>query len=1667
MAASGGTLRGQHQGRVPRRVRSAGGPCVDCDLPIDKFGRAADPNDVSDLHLHEPRPRSRSAVARSRSAPTATPIARSAATASALGLELKLGAAREPDVPALGPAVTGSAMPDSSPSYAIENPPSCFDPQRDAGSIGRGVQGTGAIRAPRTTDARDVAPYTHPTIATPVDVRKSRRSGTPTGVTGRSSSVVTTTTFNTHIVRVHLRSTRRLGRGHAGQRSRSALPPSRAQRSRLLLGRIRSAPAAHRLHRRRRPGLPAQLLPGLRSVDDGAAGAERARAAGSERGDPGRDPERRARAVAPRGRARRDRRLRRHLAGLPGRQRPALQDGRLGQRARCRGALQRRRRAHAFPVRAPAPAPARAGAAARATVRSTQSPIRSVCRSVTTRTGTAELDLVAGQRIGGIAGQNGDVRIPLVIVGTTGSATADFRDIAGEGMPNVDLAELGPVDPLGAPFAQRHRRGRHVRERHAARTSTSRAAAAGSTSRGTPRSSVRSCRASRVRFVYRYGPGSERRSRQRLGAHLRQGSGPGRDPRLHRRQPRTALNGLNSCDQRLGFGTVGAKTNAFFATGQDDRALLPSGGLGDACRRRRRSSLGTTLDASRRRAEPADGEHGGRLLGARLAVLHCEKRGPARQAQHHRVSAHRPGPQMRHSRAGAGAKLGSADDTDRRGLRRRRQLPDAWRTPVRKTARAASSLAARQPDGVGDACDNCVSVDNPLVLAARPVPHREPVGDAHRRSARRRPRRLRQPLRRRVQRVARRTTAADTAQYNASIGRRRAPATPAARGNSPCAIFDIMRERHEASPGGISASDIGSLQAAARERRRVRAARPAPERARSRCRARRVRRVRASDTTCEGGVMTKLRALGSGYCGSHRSHTPLGRMSSPTKRSASPGATTWSTPTPRRVTPSKAATRARARAAPTTRTSAATCRSYPRGAVATAISRRASASCVWPHRAGHCSGNPKVGCLTNDQCADAGGTCLLTTDVFGAPYEPTACTCQGTNPAGAGFEATVCGGALRVCSDGDPMRAVGGLGIALGRRAHARRPAARRSPSSGPSVTGSIKPDSTPVYEIENPPSVFDPQRDVGTIGRVARPPDRSTRCAPPTRARCSATSTRDRRRSSTRRCTTSTGTRTGATGRSSPTSRRGTFNTHVVTVPATFRSAGWSGRRFRAACTVTRPLATEGLRVALGSDAGSGDRSPPAGGQRICPPNCNKDFSLATSELQELFEIAAQDPNAGIQLAVQSGDEGPGRQAGAGDAIEVTHLFRGLLIVDADLRCRIGGWGTGLVGRCVDGPAACSPRVGCTAPGQGVSCRSCGGPYDAVTNPLGLPVGYNTHGRPELDLVAGQRIGGITGQNFDTTIPLFLIRRPETRPPSSATSRRRAYPRVDLADMGPVDPGSGFGERHRRRRHVRERRRPELWEDSCGTGGGCVTWDAATLGTVQAGFAGGFQYRYGPGVGDVHVSDWALIYDKGPGPDGIPGCIGDNEPTLDRGPLLPAAPGSGRRRARRPTGSTPPVRTIARDAPGRIGHDSGVDGEVLLGNSLPSVVAYFGSEHNPPIVNTVAAFAARDVPYFTAAQHGPAGEGQHDRLPAHQRRTAVRASVRFRARDRRRHGPRRRLRQRRQLPDVANPIRSTTTAMATMTATTARRWRTPARKTVPVVSSRHRTASATPATTA
>jgi hypothetical protein len=95
------------------------------------------------------------------------------------------------------------------------------------------------------------------------------------------------------------------------------------------------------------------------------------------------------------------------------------------------------------------------------------------------------------------------------------------------------------------------------------------------------------------------------------------------------------------------------------------------------------------------------------------------------------------------------------------------------------------------------------------------------------------------------------------------------------------------------------------------------------------------------------------------------------------------------------------------------------------------------------------------------------------------------------------------------------------------------------------------------------------------------------------------------------------------------------------------------------------------------------------------------------------------------------------------------------------------------------------------TAQPTGDQCRACYGPFDA-TNPLGLPIGYNTHGYTQLDLVAGERIGGITGDPASVKVPLFVVGTTGNAASDFRDIVNQGAPDVDLADMGPVSTAGG-----------------------------------------------------------------------------------------------------------------------------------------------------------------------------------------------------------------------------------------------------------------------------------
>jgi len=545
-----------------------------------------------------------------------------------------------------------------------------------------------------------------------------------------------------------------------------------------------------------------------------------------------------------------------------------------------------------------------------------------------------------------------------------------------------------------------------------------------------------------------------------------------------------------------------------------------------------------------------------------------------------------------------------------------------------------------------------------------------------------------------------------------------------------------------------------------------------------------------------------------------------------------------------------------------------------------------SNTCVWPHGAGHCSGDPHLGCLTDAyledpeildsgpsaMCGFEGPDCIMDEDPFGGPFRDD-CSCDG---GFLGNELSVCGSPNGVCSDGDPDRTLGGYGLALGLELDVGGGSSGISFSTlGPSVNGSNAPTTSPRYPIENPPAFPTPQREPGSIGRtgVTQTPIHvaKTRLAVE-RSSLDAALGIEKLRGLGNSFWSDWVTE------SPDSSQLGIGNpvikTHIVPL-ACDPPLGWSTNAKIDPTPASANSGDEGYCSQFGRDSVSilwrRDLTPAEqAAHPTCPPTCGKDYDLTTTESEALLATGVQDRNAGLQLAIQSGE---GRIAGAGDSISAMPLTLGIWVGTSDLRCRLAGWGNpdGLIGRCSDGPHRCRPGdpvngntlCASQSPAQGV-CVACNGPIDYANpdttngqpNALGLPPGYSSHGLPELALDQTERIGGISGAVISGKIPLFLVGTSgygasDFRDQPGGTSP------LDHADMGLVDPtGPAFG---------------------VGIGAGGTFANATVLPIGEPCCAGGVSVTWPAAAIGAPVASFNRTFDAGPGPDGIPGCLGDN----------------------------------------------------------------------------------------------------------------------------------------------------------------------------------------------
>jgi hypothetical protein len=371
--------------------------------------------------------------------------------------------------------------------------------------------------------------------------------------------------------------------------------------------------------------------------------------------------------------------------------------------------------------------------------------------------GFADLDLVAGHRIGVIATSFTSVRIPLFLVGTSGYAASDFRDFPGTGAGTLDLADLGIVDPGGPPFGVGIGIGGTFANGVTLSTGETCCATGGAVF-WSPAAVGQPVLGTVFLRTFDVGPGAD--------------GIPGciGDTGL-------ATNGVNACNQRLGMGTVGPKTDGFYATGKDDVAeqftvgasVIPASQARFGATWQSASVCVPTFnvvtatpfrDASTFGASNTDG-----ML--KLDLSHCPilNGGPV---------------------CGTGV-CGDCIDDDHDGI-----CEPADNCPT--VANADQADADR--DGVGDACDNCIFYSNPrvdmalltagassnsnLVWATTTGGQRDDDHDGYgnKCDADFTP-------------TGANVGTLDIAQFNASIGNARTSDKCGTTGARPCAIFDL------------------------------------------------------------------------------------------------------------------------------------------------------------------------------------------------------------------------------------------------------------------------------------------------------------------------------------------------------------------------------------------------------------------------------------------------------------------------------------------------------------------------------------------------------------------------------------------------------------------------------------------------------------------------------------------------------------------------------------------------------------------------------------------------------------------------------------------------------------------------------------------------------------
>ncbi|MEE8147643.1 MAG: hypothetical protein V3T24_08570, partial [Longimicrobiales bacterium] len=570
-------------------------------------------------------------------------------------------------------------------------------------------------------------------------------------------------------------------------------------------------------------------------------------------------------------------------------------------------------------------------------------------------------------------------------------------------------------------------------------------------------------------------------------------------------------------------------------------------------------------------------------------------------------------------------------------------------------------------------------------------------------------------------------------------------------------------------------------------------------------------------------------------------------------------------------------------------------------------------------RPSFCLSDPNVACGIDVDCPKtcSGGS------QQGQPCTNSLLDCKngvGTNPgdcvpipsdctvAGNDFESALCGGEQARCSDGDPDLEIGGLGLGfcvdiviIGQ--------VDTSVDCGRNAGAPVR--SSPRNVLENPPFLFTPQRDPGTgfLGKGAIRRVRSTSMARVQTAADASANTLGIRSVQIQ------GDTAWWDALFSADDVNGALDRLMLTLPCDPPEDWETQLPVEGSCTPPN----QGVFCIEDADCPSGacenlffcherrDPNHPALGPALdsvgflwqrdivdnepiplglpdafrdpngdpiwstdplaptCPPLCGTAYDHTTFETEAISSVRAQDRASGFQLAL---DLLGGPRAGRGNFLTLGSGTTVEFVNIGDIRCRIGGQEPSDLtdlGTCTSSGVPCDPDnpVVCAS---GEACRACAGRLIRAGDPLeltrglnssALPLGYSDQGFAVLKLIENARLGVLNG--FPTTVQYSVFTLGTNG--AAAATFTDAPPCIATADR------CVLGET------------PTTQPGSVGIGAGGTFSDGQPFAHGGSNIAGtdvSWSPEDPPGVS---ANAYVRAASIGVGPDGIPGCMGNNNP--------------------------------------------------------------------------------------------------------------------------------------------------------------------------------------------